>query len=237
MEITAIKSMQGYASGDLLWLKMLCCQLNVSAFGTFPHGAWSDLCSFCHYSISHILFHLFSIVFIVTVLNVKEKNLLLFAYLYIFPCEAVGASYYESWCLTVIVFQITTAGTTATRRAVVTPAPALSSSVTAAAASQITGPVTEIMTAGTTVTRHTLTAPTRVSVTTCWLGGTARKLFTVVFKKYKIKIYLIFVQIRPPCSNLISKLKCFDIKLTHTHFCELSTKSRNTYMHFCSHVF
>lgn len=27
-------------------------ELNVSALGTFPHGAWSDLCSFCPHSFS-----------------------------------------------------------------------------------------------------------------------------------------------------------------------------------------
>lgn len=74
-------------------------------------------------------------------------------------------------CVTVFVFQITTAGTTVMRQAAVIPAPALSSSVTVAAASQITGPVTEIMTVGTTVTRPTQTAPIRVSVLTCRSGG------------------------------------------------------------------
>lgn len=90
-------------------------------------------------------------------------------------------------CVTVFVFQITTAGITAMRQAAVTPAPALSSSVTAAAASQITGPVTGIMTAGTTATRPTQTAPIRVSVLTCQLGGVnlhlppVRKLLPVVY--------------------------------------------------------
>lgn len=74
-------------------------------------------------------------------------------------------------CLTVFVFQITTAATTVMKQAVVTPVQALSLSVTAAAASQTTGPVTGIMTAGTIVTRPTQTAPTRVSVLTFSSGG------------------------------------------------------------------
>lgn len=59
--------------------------------------------------------------------------------------------------------QTMTAGTTATRRAAATPAPATSSSATVGAASPCTGPAMGTMTAGTTVTRLTPTAPTRVS--------------------------------------------------------------------------
>ncbi|MEQ2158503.1 hypothetical protein GOODEAATRI_013025, partial [Goodea atripinnis] len=62
---------------------------------------------------------------------------------------------------------IMTVGTTAMKLGVGTPAPAPSSSVTAAAASQITGPVMEIMTVGTTATRPMQTAPTRVCVSIC----------------------------------------------------------------------
>lgn len=50
------------------------------------------------------------------------------------------------------------------KQAAVTPAQACSSSVTVAAASQSTGPVTETTTAATTATRRAPTAPTRVSV-------------------------------------------------------------------------
>lgn len=81
----------------------------------------------------------------------------------------------ESGCsLTVFVFQTMTAATTVTKRAAVTPAPALSSNVTAAAASRITGPATETTTAGTTAMRPTQTAPTRVSALR-WLSGGLRK--------------------------------------------------------------
>lgn len=124
--------------------------------------------------ISHILFHLYSIVFTVTVLIVKKEKQLLSAhwniYLYFLSLWGSGCLIMrESRCrLTVFVFQITTAGTTVMRQAVVTPVPALSSNVTAAAASQITGLVMEIMTVGTTATRPTQTAPIRVSVSACW---------------------------------------------------------------------
>lgn len=71
----------------------------------------------------------------------------------------------ESGCSsTVFVFQTMTAATTVTKRAAVTPAQALSSNVTAAAASPITGPATGTTTAGTTAMRPTRTAPTRVGV-------------------------------------------------------------------------
>lgn len=70
----------------------------------------------------------------------------------------------EGVCLTVLVFQITTVGTTAMKQAVATPAPVLSLSVTAAAAYPTTGPVTETMTVVTTVMRLMPTAPIRVSV-------------------------------------------------------------------------
>lgn len=95
-------------------------------------------------------------------------------------------------CLTVFVFQITTAGTTATRQAVVTPALVLSSSVTAAAASQITGPATVITTAGTTATRPTQTAPIRVSVLTWWSGGVCPTpaIFTAADYCMKVKGFL-----------------------------------------------
>lgn len=69
-------------------------------------------------------------------------------------------------CLTVFVFQITTAATTAMRQAVVTRAQALSLSATVGAASQTTGPVMGITTVATTATRPMQTAPTKVSVTT-----------------------------------------------------------------------
>lgn len=70
----------------------------------------------------------------------------------------------ESGCSsTAFVFQITTAATTVMKRAAVTPAQALSLSVTAAAASQITGPATGTTTAATTAMRPMQTAPTRVS--------------------------------------------------------------------------
>lgn len=59
--------------------------------------------------------------------------------------------------------QTMTVGTTATRRAAATPAPATSSSATVGAASLCTGPAMGTMTAGTTVTRLMPTAPTRVS--------------------------------------------------------------------------
>lgn len=58
--------------------------------------------------------------------------------------------------------QTMTVGTTVTRPAAATPAPARSSSVTAGAASPSTGPATGTMTAGTTAMRPTPTAPTRV---------------------------------------------------------------------------
>lgn len=78
----------------------------------------------------------------------------------------------ESGCsLTVFVFQTMTAATTVTKRAAVTPAPALSSNVTAVAASRITGPAMETTTAGTTAMRPTQTAPTRVSALSWLLGG------------------------------------------------------------------
>lgn len=80
----------------------------------------------------------------------------------------------ESGCsLTVFVFQTMTAATTVTKPAAVTPAPALSSNVTAVAASRITGPATETTTAGTTAMRPTRTAPTRVSALR-WLSGGLR---------------------------------------------------------------
>ena len=66
-------------------------------------------------------------------------------------------------CVCVCV-QTTTAGTTVTRRAVATPAPAFNSSAIVAAASPSTGPATETTTAETTATRRTPTAPIRVSV-------------------------------------------------------------------------
>lgn len=70
----------------------------------------------------------------------------------------------ESGCSsTALVFQTTTAVTTVTKRAAVTPAQVLSLSVTAAAASRITGPATGTTTAATTAMRPTQTAPTRVS--------------------------------------------------------------------------
>lgn len=150
-------------------------KLNVSVLGTFPHGAWSDLCSFCHYLNSHLsysislVFHSFSMSLCVNC--EKKKKQLLSAYWYVqnkyLSLIDIGVMWESGCCFTVFIFQIMTAGTTATRRAVVTPAPALSSNVTAAAASRITGPVTETMTAGTTATRPMQTAPTRVSVWTC----------------------------------------------------------------------
>lgn len=69
----------------------------------------------------------------------------------------------ESGCSpTAFVFQTTTAATTVMKQAAVTPAQAPSLSVTAAAASRITGPATGTTTAATTAMRPTQTAPTRV---------------------------------------------------------------------------
>lgn len=83
-----------------------------------------------------------------------------------------GLTMEESGCSsTVFVFQTTTAGTTAMKRAAVTPAQVLSLSVTAAAASRITGPATGTTTAATTAMRPTQTAPIRVSGWTCWAGA------------------------------------------------------------------
>lgn len=62
------------------------------------------------------------------------------------------------------VFQTTTVATTAMKRAAATPALALSSSVTAAAASQIIGPVMEIMTVEITAMKLMQTAPIEVGV-------------------------------------------------------------------------
>ena len=62
--------------------------------------------------------------------------------------------------------QITTAGTTVTRRAVATPAQARSSSATVAAASLTTGPAMATMIAATTATRPMPTAPIRVRTLT-----------------------------------------------------------------------
>lgn len=75
-----------------------------------------------------------------------------------------------------------------TRQAAVTRAPALSSSVTAADASQITGPATVIMTVGTTATRPTQTAPIRVSVQSGWAscaGLTDERLLNIIIVSEK----------------------------------------------------
>lgn len=84
----------------------------------------------------------------------------------LFACTYIPCHSGRRWAaaLTVLVFQITTAATTATKPAAVTPAQVLSLSVTAAAASRTTGPATGIMTAATTATRPTPTAPIKVSV-------------------------------------------------------------------------
>lgn len=155
----------------LAWVwKCLWCsavKLNVSALGTFPHGAWSDLCSFWHYLLSFLsysvpfVFHGFNC----HCVNLKKKKKRNTAHLCMFfSLWGSGPLIMQEsgCCLTVFVFQITTAGTTVMRQAVVTPAPALSSSVTAAAASQITGRVMEIMTVGTTAMKPMQTAPIRV---------------------------------------------------------------------------
>lgn len=118
--------------------------------------------------ISHSLFQWYFIFFSVTGLIVRKKRKAITFYISIFIFVSLGGHgcliMWESGCCwTMLVFQITTAGTTATRQAAVTPAPSLSSSVTADAASQITGPAMEITTVGTTATRPTQTAPIRVS--------------------------------------------------------------------------
>ena len=128
------------------------------------------------YSLSHIPFHFVFHVFHCHCVNCEKKRKAIdfcTFIIYIYSLWGSGRIIIpkSGCCLTVFVFQITTAGTTATRQAVVTPALALSSSVTAAAASQITGPATVITTAGTTATRPTQTAPIRVSVLTRWSGG------------------------------------------------------------------
>lgn len=151
-----------------------------SVHSLMVHGLIYAVSVIIYSLISHILFHLYSMVFTVTVLIVKKmkSNCFLHIYIYIFSLWGCGRliMWESGCCLTVFVFQITTAGTTVMRQAAATPAPALSSSVTAAAASQITGPVMEITTVGTTATRPTQTAPIRVSVLTCRLGGVSYAL-------------------------------------------------------------